>query len=77
MRSAENRLEIVKKQAIGQVLHVELQIQAGAFFLKQICTHGKIQNRSWLDPAALSSTRRMRGRVRSFKIEPLSNVSKT
>src|SRR5215216_824163 len=53
VRAAEDRLEVVEEQLVGQVLHVELDVERGAFFAQQVGADGEVENRARPDAPPL------------------------
>src|SRR6185437_15346002 len=46
VRSAEDRLEIIEKQLIRQVMHVKLEVHRHSFLLHQVRADREIENRA-------------------------------
>src|SRR5690349_5324310 len=66
VRAAENRLEVVKKQLVCQVLNVELEIQRDAFFLHQVRADREVENRARTNAATLEIDLVEQPRIEAF-----------
>ena len=66
--AAKNRLEVVKKQLVRQVLNIELKIQRHALLLHQVRADREVENRPRANSAALEIDF-----VEQPRIEPFSD----
>src|SRR5215217_3164717 len=66
VRAAEDRLEVVEEQLVGQVLHVELDVERRSFLLKKVCADGEVENRARAHASTLEVDLVVEARVESF-----------